>query len=121
MSQSDVARAVWGTTTDKRGYTVARNRDRVSAYEAGKAFPEADNLMKLADLFGVDVKELAPEHVASGAAGARAKPAVNLTVVDASQGLAHLTVDVVVSFELAAQVVRLLSEGGAQSQVPDAG
>ncbi len=30
MSQSDLARAIGGTTKDARGYDVARNRDRIS-------------------------------------------------------------------------------------------
>lgn len=112
-SQSALAREIWGTTTDSRGYTVAKNRDRISAYESGKSFPERENLERLAEVLGYPVEELAPEYRASG--GARSAPSVNMTVVDATRGLAHLTVDVIVPFEVAVKVTQVLSEGGAQS------
>jgi transcriptional regulator with XRE-family HTH domain len=68
MSQSDLARIVWGSTKDSRGYDVARNRDRISAYLAGAGIPEPDNLKKLAaaldltpeDLLGAEVMAARP-------------------------------------------------------------
>jgi len=35
MSMSDLARKIWGTTTDARGYPVAKNKDRISRWEKG--------------------------------------------------------------------------------------
>lgn len=32
LSNSDLARAVWGETADGKGYKVARNRDRIGVY-----------------------------------------------------------------------------------------
>jgi transcriptional regulator with XRE-family HTH domain len=49
MKQSDLARKIWGTTKDRRGYEVARNRDRISAYLARAGIPEPENLQKLAE------------------------------------------------------------------------
>lgn len=58
MKQSDLAREVWGTVKDKRGYEVARNRDRISAYLAGAGIPETDNLNKIAAALGCTTEDL---------------------------------------------------------------
>ena len=58
ISAADLARAVWGTTTDYRGYTVARGRDRIGHYLAGTSFPEKENLQKIAAALRVPVKIL---------------------------------------------------------------
>jgi transcriptional regulator with XRE-family HTH domain len=58
MKQSDLAREVWGTAKDKRGYEVARNRDRISAYLAGAGIPETDNLNKIAAALGCTTEDL---------------------------------------------------------------
>ena len=62
---SDLARKIWGTITTKAGYVVARNRDRVSVYVRGKAFPSPQILQKIATVLGVTVAELAPEFGAN--------------------------------------------------------
>jgi transcriptional regulator with XRE-family HTH domain len=58
MSQSDLARAIWGNTTDNRGRTVAANRDRISNYCNGKQYPEPETLIKLAQALSVPVERL---------------------------------------------------------------
>src|SRR3954465_2245318 len=58
VNASDVARRVWGTAKDKRGYDVARNRDRIGHYLSGSSFPEPENLARLAEAVGVTVEEL---------------------------------------------------------------
>jgi hypothetical protein len=59
VKPADLARMVWGTTVDSRGYTVPRNRDRIGSYLSAQSYPEPDNLRKLADALGVPVEELA--------------------------------------------------------------
>jgi transcriptional regulator with XRE-family HTH domain len=59
LSAAEVARRVWGTSTDKRGYEVAKNRDRIGHYLAGTSYPEPENLQKLADAVNVPVDKLA--------------------------------------------------------------
>jgi transcriptional regulator with XRE-family HTH domain len=59
VNASEVARRVWGTAKDKRGYDVARNRDRIGHYLSGSSYPEPENLARLADAVGVTVEELA--------------------------------------------------------------
>lgn len=61
ITPSEAARRVWGTAKDKRGYVVARNRDRIGHYLAGTSYPNDENLHKLADVLGVPVDTLAVE------------------------------------------------------------
>lgn len=107
-SQSDLARRVWGETKDSRGYLVARNRDRVSMYESGKATPTLENLHQLAKALGVTAEELSP--TLNEPFTAPAQRAVNLTMLEGRPNEVHLTVDVIVPVEQAARVLAILSE-----------
>jgi transcriptional regulator with XRE-family HTH domain len=62
ITSSELARQIWGTMQDKRGYAVARNRDRIGHYLAGTSYPEDENLQKLADALGLPVETLAIER-----------------------------------------------------------
>jgi transcriptional regulator with XRE-family HTH domain len=109
LSQSDLARSVWGTVEDARGYTVAKSRDRVSAYEKGKSAPTRENLEALARVLGLAVDQLAPDLVAERA-HADTSPVYRLTALEGQPNIARLQVDMVVSMAAAAQVMVLLSE-----------
>jgi hypothetical protein len=61
MTGSDVARAVWGTKIDKHGKTVARNRDRMTHYLAGQGYPRPETVAKLAEVLGIDPRDLERE------------------------------------------------------------
>ena len=58
LNASDVARRIWGPTKDKRGYEVARNRDRIGHYLNGTSYPEPDNLVELANVLKLPVEDL---------------------------------------------------------------
>jgi transcriptional regulator with XRE-family HTH domain len=60
VSQSELARRMWGVTTDKRGFDVAKNRDRISLWLKGARKPDARNLGKLAEHLQCSVDELVP-------------------------------------------------------------
>jgi len=60
LSASDVARAIWGSVPDPRGYEVARNRDRIGAYLAGTGYPSKETLPKLCAAVGLSPDELPP-------------------------------------------------------------
>lgn len=111
-SQSEVARQSWGTMTDGRGYEVARNRDRISAYEAGRDIPTRENLEKLAEVFGVTVAELAPDLVLAGKVGGRSveRDAAFSMKVLSGTGDAHIKVDAVVAMAVAVQIAALLQD-----------
>jgi hypothetical protein len=53
FNHSDLARAIWGTIKDTRGYDVARNRDRIGAYLSGTSYPELSTLYAMAQAFSV--------------------------------------------------------------------
>ena len=108
LSQSDLARLIWGTMTDGRGYEVARKRDRISAYERGRASPEEENLAKIAEALGVTASELAPEL--SGQRGRNAPATVTMRVLEGGAKV-HLEVNTITSLAIASQVVAALSEG----------
>jgi transcriptional regulator with XRE-family HTH domain len=59
LTHSEVARRVWGTTKDRRGYDVAKNRDRIGHFLSGKSYPRPDNLLKLAEALGISLDDLA--------------------------------------------------------------
>ena len=110
MSQSDLARSMWGETTDARGYKVARNRDRVSSYLSGRSWPEAQNLRRMAEALGVKEEDLAPDITA--ATVDREKPALAITMVAGHPDKVHLVVDQLVPLALAARIASLLSDEG---------
>lgn len=108
LSRSEVARLAWGTTTDKRGYTVAKNRDRISVYLKGRTIPSAKNLRVLADALGVPVEELAPDiHAATVE---RENPELALSVVAGRPDQTHLRVNKLVSFKTALAVAQLVND-----------
>ena len=109
-SQSDLAREIWGTVEDARGYTVARNRDRISAYERGKATPERANLDALAQALGLPPEELAPDLLMDKDDAAGRPPSLRLTVLGDGTDAVRLQVDMVTDLATASKVVALLSE-----------
>ena len=92
---SDLARAVWGKTTTASGYEVAKNRDRISVYVAGKAVPDPRNLKKIADAFGVEVADIAPERVGNSMIE-QPNPAYSITKVQGETDKVFLRVNKIV-------------------------
>jgi transcriptional regulator with XRE-family HTH domain len=111
-SQSELARQVWGEIEDSRGYKVAKNRDRISAYERGKSVPERHNLEAMAAVFGVPPEELAPDLTAERAAAEGKTPAIRMTMLEDQQGVVRLQVDLILPLATASQIIAYLSEAG---------
>lgn len=108
LSQSELARKIWGSTTDHRGYEVAKNRDRISVYLAGRTIPDPKNLKLLADALDVEIKELAPELVAS--AVERDHPEIAVAAVAGHPESAVLRINTIVPMDVAVRVMALLSD-----------
>ena len=106
-SPSDFAREVWGSTTDKRGYSVAKGRDRISVYLKGKSYPDRKNLKLMADALGVKPEYLAPDL--AGAPVERENPEIAMTAINGHHDKVLLRVNKLVPLELASQVISLLS------------
>jgi transcriptional regulator with XRE-family HTH domain len=105
-SQSDLAREVWGVIKTKAGREVAKNRDRISAYEMGKSWPDPHNLKKIADALGVPPEELAPDITA--ATIDRQNPEFTMTAVSGHTDKVHLKVNKLVPWSIATMVMQLL-------------
>jgi transcriptional regulator with XRE-family HTH domain len=113
MSQSDLARRAFGEETSKKtGYTGAKGRDRISAYLAGKTYPEPRTLQKLAEALGTTPEALAPDAVA--AAVDRENPAISINMVEGHSDKVHLIVNKLVPLSVAMEIGSILakSEGG---------
>jgi transcriptional regulator with XRE-family HTH domain len=112
LSQSDLARAIWGKAVDGRGYDVAKNRDRISQYLKGLSVPEPVNMAKIARELGVTVTDLAPDAVAS--AIDRENPAISMTMVAGHTDKTHLQINQLVPLDTAAKIIALLNEATAR-------
>jgi hypothetical protein len=141
LSASAVARRVWGTTKDKRGYDVARNRDRIGSYLSGASYPEPENLRRLADAVGVPVEELAlkgprparasssygpgPHHLGSFHMGSRASRSIpmesdlHLASVPGQPEKYRIRLDQILDKDLCRQILDLIEKGEARERVPD--
>ncbi len=111
MSQSDLARKVWGEieVTDKYGRTAnaARNRDRISVYLKGAGFPDPKNLAKIAKALGTTAEDLAPE--VAGAAIEREAPELSMVAIAGQHDKVLLRVNKLLPLEIAVQVINLIS------------
>lgn len=108
MNYSDLARLVWGKTTTKGGYEVAKNRDRISVYVAGKAEPDPRNLRKIADVLGVEIAEIAPERIGNAMAEQQ-NPTYSIVKVSGQDDKVFLRVNKLVPEQVAAKVMFLLA------------
>jgi len=114
MSQSDLARAIWGETVDTRGRTVARNRDRISQYEKGASYPEPQNLKLLAEALRISPEELAPDLMAASVD--REHPRVRFTVVSGHDEYTHLEVNALLPVKLAIEIAALVANAPSPDQ-----
>lgn len=112
LSKSDLAREIWGTYTDSRGYTAAKNRDRIGAWESGRATPTPENLALLSEALDIDANLLAPDLMARAASNA--PEAFSLRVLANDPEKAHLRVNTILPTETAVKVMGLLSTSGAE-------
>jgi len=88
-SPSDLARMIWGTRTDGRGFEVANNRDTIWRYENDKSAPSRKNLALLSQALGVPENELYPE----GAKSVRMIDVLECRIIDRTQQKYRLVVD----------------------------
>lgn len=113
LSQSDLARMVWGETTDKRGYTVAKNRARISAYESGEHYPDQENLLALANALNVSAEDLAPDLYA--AAVDHDKPEISLTAVTGHPDKVHYQLNTLIPLAVAAEITMIVSRAKGET------
>lgn len=113
-SPSELARRVWGETTNKNtGRIGAKNRDRISVYEKARSCPDPHNLAMIAKALGVTPEYLGPNIAASTVEHQNPEFAV---VMIADQ--VHLRVNKLVSWPVAQQVMELLEPDKAHAKPP---
>lgn len=110
MSQSDLARIVYGgaTRVDNRGYDTVVGRDRISSYCRGRAMPEPRTLQKIADALKMPIEELAPNLAASTIE--KEKPEIQITAVAGHHQTVLLKVNKLVPLHLAAEIAKMLAD-----------
>lgn len=101
LNQSDIARMVFGTTTNEKGNVVARNRSQVSRWMQGSTLPDDRSLRKLAEALEIPREELLPKKAPP--------PDATVEMRDLGEGRAHLRVDKVVPLAVAAKIVSMLA------------
>jgi hypothetical protein len=106
MNNSDLAREVWGETTDANGYSVARNRDRIGVYKAGKGFPDPENLALIAKALDTTAEELAPEITVSTID--RERPELAMNMVAGHTDKVHMQVNALLPLAIAVEISRLV-------------
>lgn len=63
MNASDLAKQIWGTVKDPRGYPVAKNRDRIGTYLAGTGYPSRESMEKLCKALSMNPSDFpTPTH-----------------------------------------------------------
>jgi transcriptional regulator with XRE-family HTH domain len=103
MNYSDLARMVFGVSTDKNGYTVARNRQSIGRYIAGEQMPDPQTREKIVEALGVPYDELFPEVMPHERPGS----GVVLTQVD--KKMSRLRLEVVVPTSVALEIIKTIS------------
>lgn len=104
MTASDVARGVWGTMTDERGYTVPRNRQAIGRYIRGESYPTYATKQLLCEALGVSYSQLFPKE------RPESRPGSGVTLEQLDRKMSHLTLDVVCPTLLAMDIIRKIQE-----------
>ena len=115
MTHSDLARAVWGTSPDPRGYPVAKNRDRIGSYLAGTGFPSKETLPKLAAALGLSVDELPIPRRSTSTREFSGAGDVVFTMLAEHPGFCLLRVSKLLPIEIGLQIVNLIDSVRAVS------
>jgi transcriptional regulator with XRE-family HTH domain len=119
LSASDVARAIWGTVPDPRGYQVAKNRDRIGAYLAGTGYPSKETLPKLCEAVGLSIEELPVPMRSTAARSTASSPAdLSFSLLQDHPGLCSIYVRTVMSIELGLKSVALVQQDRSNEASP---
>jgi transcriptional regulator with XRE-family HTH domain len=109
LSQSDLARLVWGEEITAAGYKAAKNRDRVSAYELGNSRPNPENFRKLCTALETTPMALWPDNLSRRVTSA-AQPVLSFTALESSPGKVRLDVHAILPTAAAMKIVAIVQE-----------
>jgi hypothetical protein len=117
MNASDLARAIWGTTTDPRGYEVAKNRDRVGAYLAGTGYPSRETLPKLCEAVGLDPSLIPMPTRSSAPREFAGTPDVTITLLTEHPGMCSMYIRKVIPVDIGMQIMTLVNSFNANTDI----
>lgn len=103
VTKSDLARLMWGTIVDERGYDVPKNRQSIGKYLAGKATPTHKTIRLMADALKVNVGELDPGYNPISRLGSGVK------IFTKSPKISHLEISLEVPTPLALKIIEDVS------------
>lgn len=113
MTNSDLARTIWGTTTEG-GKVVARGRNRIHLYLHAKELPGEATIERMAQALGCRVDDLRPTLTSPGGK----TPRLALTLVGGRPDLALLTVNQVMPTKLATKIAAMIAASEADTELP---
>ena len=102
LTQSELARRLWGTMTDERGYEVAKNRQLLGKYLKGTIEPRIGTKRAIAKALDVPLAELAPES------DPLVRPGSGIRMEEVDQTHSLLEVNLVVPKGTAVEVMKIL-------------
>jgi len=121
-SQSKLAREIWGSMKDSRGYDVARNRDRISAYLAGAGLPETENLQKLCDALGCSPDDLVGPVGTTRPLTRRTNPIdVQLATVSGQPDMLMIVANTILPAGTAIEILKLIQDARSQMVIEEEG
>lgn len=109
MNSSDLARAIWGSTPDPRGYLVARNRDRIATYLAGTGLPSKETLPKLVAALGTTLDELALPVRSTPARTFSSSTDVAFTILASHPGICSIRIVKLLPVDVGLKILELVN------------
>jgi transcriptional regulator with XRE-family HTH domain len=108
LSQSDLARLVWGNYTDPTtGKVMAKHRDAISGWESGNRAPSERKLHELTTALGIEYEDLAPSMLASK----MDREPDRVLMREVKAGVTHVKINAMLPSKLAAQIYLLVTQG----------
>jgi len=106
LNASGLARELWGTTTNEKGYEVAKGRERIHYWLKGRQLPDSENLGRLAHALRTRPEALVPipsiEEQTDGE--------YVIQTIPGYPDKLHLRVDKVMDKAQAARIIALLAD-----------
>lgn len=102
MTRAELARHVWGTFTDERGYEVAKNRQSISKYLSGRMSPSEKTKQLLASALGVRYEDIDPNSDPTN------RPGSGITLTQINNRDSRLDLSMILPTEIAGQVVAIV-------------
>lgn len=102
MTRADLARKVWGTMTDERGYEVAKNRQSLSRYISGKMNPSLKTRRLISAALDVSYSCLFPHEASADRMGS------GFSMRQVSEGRCELEISLTLPTEEALKIMAIV-------------